>query len=79
MLPAQFIGNHLYLLKVGFHVAAQLFSIQKGYRIDCNVVMQVALIQMGANNHFKPLSEQTLSKLHTDGVGLLRGQLTRFE
>ena len=79
MLPTQFIRNLLYLLKVGFHIAAQFLPIQKGHRIDCNVVMQVVFIQMGADNYFEPLTEQALGKLHANGVGLLRGQLTRFE
>lgn len=79
MLPAQFVGNLLYLLKVGFHIAAQCLPIQKGDRIDCNVVMQVVFIQMGADDYFEPLTEQALGKLHANGVGLLWGQLTRFE
>ena len=79
MRPAQFIGNFLYLLKIGFHVAAQLFSVQKGHRIDCYVVMQVVLIQMRTDDHLEPLTEQPPGKLHANGVGLLRGQLTRFE
>ena len=79
MRPAQFIGNFLYLLKVGFHVAAQLLAVQKGHRIDCDVVMQVMFIQMGADDHLKPLTEQPFGKLHADGMGLLWGQLTRLE
>lgn len=79
MLPAQFVGNFLYLLKVGFHVAAQLLSIQKGHGIDCDVVVQVVFIQMGADDHLEPITEQPLGKLHADGMGLLRGQLTRLE
>ena len=79
MLPAQFIGNFLYLLKVGFHVAAQLLAVQKGHRIDCDVVMQVMFIQMGADDHLKPLTEHPFGKLHADGMGLLWGQLTRLE
>lgn len=57
MRPAQFIGNFLYLLKVGFHVAAQFLAVQKGHRIDCDVVMQVMFIQMGADDHLKTLTE----------------------
>lgn len=79
MLPAQFIRNLLYLLKVGFHVAAQLFAVQKGHGIDCNVIMQMVFIQMRTDDHLEPLTEQPLGKLYADGVGLLRGQLTRFE
>ena len=79
MLPAQFVGNLLYLLKISFHVAAQLLSIQKRHGIDCNVVMQVVFIQMRTDDHLEPLTEQPLGKLYADGVGLLRGQLTRFE
>lgn len=79
MRPAQFIGNLLYLLKVGFHVAAQLLAVQKGHRIDCDVVMQVMFIQMGADDHLKPLTEHPFGKLHADGMGLLWGQLTRLE
>ena len=79
MLPAQFVRNLLYLLKVGFHIAAQLLSVQKGHGIDCDVVVQVVFIQMGADDHFKPITEQPLGELHANGVGLLWGQLTRFE
>ena len=79
MRPTQFIGNFLYLLKVGFHVAAQLLAVQKGHRIDCDVVMQVMFIQMGADDHLEPLSEQPPRKLYTDGVGLLRGKLPRLK
>lgn len=79
MLPAQFVRNFLYLLKIGFHIAAQLLSVQKGHRIDCYVVMQVVLIQMRTDDHLEPLTEQPFGELHADGVGLLRGQLTRFE
>lgn len=79
MRPAQFVGNLLYLLKISFHVAAQLLSIQKRHGIDCDVVVQMVLIQMGADDHLKPITEQALGKLHANGVGLLRGQLTRLE
>lgn len=79
MLPAQFVRNFLYLLKIGFHIAAQLLSVQKGHRIDCYVVMQVVLIQMRTDDHLEPLTEQPPGELHANGVGLLRGQLTRFE
>lgn len=79
MLPAQFVRNFLYLLKIGFHIAAQLLAVQKGHRIDCDVVMQVVLIQMRTDDHLEPLTEQPPGKLHANGVGLLRGQLTRFE
>lgn len=79
MLPAQFVRNFLYLLKIGFHIATQLLSVQKGHRIDCYVVMQVVLIQMRTDDHLEPLTEQPPGKLHANGVGLLRGQLTRFE
>ena len=79
MLPTQFVGNLLYLLKVGLHVAAQLLSIQKGHGIDCDMVMQVVFIQMSADNYLEPLTEQPLGELHANGVGLLRGQFTRFE
>ena len=79
MLPAQFVGNLLYLLKIGLHIAAQLLAVQKGHGIDCNVIMQMVFIQMGADNHLEPLTEQPPGKLYADGVGLLRGQLTRFE
>lgn len=79
MRPTQFIGNFLYLLKVGFHVAAQLLAVQKGHRIDCDVVMQVMFIQMGADDHLKPLTEQPFGELNANSVGLLWCQLTRFE
>ena len=44
MLLAQFVGNFLYLLQIGFHVAAQLFAVQKGHGVDCNMVMQMVFI-----------------------------------
>ena len=75
MLPAQFVRNFLYLLKIGFHIAAQLLSVQKGHRIDCYVVMQVVLIQMRTDDHLEPLTEQPFGKLHADGMGLLGGNL----
>ena len=34
---------------------------------------------MGADDYLKPLTEHPLGELHADGVGLLWGQLTRFE
>lgn len=79
MLPAQFVGNLLYLLKIGFHIAAQFLPIQKGHRIDCDVVVQMVFIQMGADNYLEPLTEHPLGKLHANGMCLLWGQLTRFE
>ena len=36
-------------------------------------------IEVGSNDYLEPLSEQPSRKLYTDGVGLLRGQLTRLE
>lgn len=41
--------------------------------------MQVVFIQMGADDHLKPLTEQALGELHANGVGLFRGQFSRFE
>lgn len=79
MRPAQFIGNLLYLLKVGFHIAAQLLSVQKGNGVDRNVVVQMVFIQMSTDDHLEPLTEQPFGKLHADGMGLLWGQLTRLE
>lgn len=79
MRPAQFIGNFLYLLKVGFHVAAQLLAVQKGHRIDCDVVMQVVFIQMRTDDHLKTLTEQLSGELNANSVGLLWCQLTRLE
>ncbi len=69
----------MYLLKIGLHIAAQLLAVQKGHGVDCNVIMQVVFIQMRTDDHLEPLTEQPLGKLYADGVGLLRGQLTRFE
>ena len=43
------------------------------------MVVQMVFIQMSADDHLEPLSEQPPRKLYTDGVGLLWGQLTRFE
>ena len=41
--------------------------------------MQMVFIQMRTDDHLEPLTEQPLGKLYANGVGLLRGQLTRFE
>lgn len=41
--------------------------------------MQVMFIQMGADDHLEPLTEQPPGELHANGVGLLWCQLTRFE
>lgn len=43
------------------------------------MVMQVVFIQMSTDDNLEPFPEQPLSELHANGVGLLRGQLTRFE
>lgn len=39
----------------------------------------MVFIEVGSNDYLKPLTEQPLGKLHANGVGLLWGQLTRFE
>lgn len=43
------------------------------------MIVQMVFIQMSADDHLKPLSKQPPRKLHTDGVGLLRGKLTRLK
>lgn len=58
MPPGTVRQKFLYLLKIGFHIATQLLSVQKGHRIDCYVVMQVVLIQMRTDDHLEPLTEQ---------------------
>lgn len=39
----------------------------------------MVFIEVGSNDYLEPLAEQPPRKFHTDGVGLLWGQLTRFE
>lgn len=43
------------------------------------MVVQMVFIEVGSNDYLEPLAEQPPRKLHTDGVGLLRGQLTRLK
>ena len=43
------------------------------------MVVQMVFIEVGSNDYLEPLAEQPPRKFHTDGVGLLWGQLTRFE
>ena len=79
VFAAQVVRHLLDFFEVGFHIAAQLLSIQKRHGIDCDVVMQVVFIQMGADDNLEPFPEQPLGELHANGVGLFRGQLTRLE
>ena len=47
---------------------------------DTEVIMEgKRRIMLGSNNYLEPLSEQPSRKLYTDGVGLLRGNLTRLK
>ena len=39
----------------------------------------MVFIEVGSNDYLEPLSEQPSRKLYTDGVGLLRGNLTRLK
>ena len=39
----------------------------------------MVFIEVGSNKYLEPLSEQPSRKLYTDGVGLLRGNLTRLK
>jgi hypothetical protein len=41
--------------------------------------MQMVFIQMRTDDHLKTLTEQPSGELHANSVGLLWGQLTRFE
>lgn len=43
------------------------------------MIVQMVLIEVRSNDNLKPLSKQPPRKLHTDGVGLLRGNLTRLK
>lgn len=43
------------------------------------MVVQMVFIEVGSNDYLEPLSEQPSRKLYTDGVGLLRGNLTRLK
>ena len=79
IFAAQIIGHFLNFVKIGFHIAPQFPAVQKGHRVDCNMVVQMVLIEVCSNDYLKPLSKQPPRKLHTDGVGLLRGKLTRLK
>lgn len=75
VFAAQIIGHFLNFVKIGFHIAPQFPAVQKGHRVDCNMVVQMMLIEVCSNDYLKPLSKQPPRKLHTDGVGLLGGNL----
>lgn len=79
IFAAQIIGHFLDFVKIGFHIAPQFPAVQKGHRVDCDVVVQMVLIEVRSNDHLKPISKQPPRKLHTDGVGLLWGNLTRLK
>lgn len=79
VFAAQIIGHFLNFVKIGFHIAPQFPAVQKGHRVDRDVVVQMMLIEVRSNDYLKPISKQPPRKLHTDGVGLLRGKLTRLK
>ncbi len=66
-------------MEIGFHIAPQFLAVQKGHRVDRDVVVQMVLIKVRSNDYLEPLTEQPFGKLHADGMGLLWSQLTRLE
>lgn len=79
VFAAQIIGHSLNFVKIGFHIAPQFPAVQKGHRVDRDVVVQMMLIEVRSNDYLKLLSKQPPRKLHTDGVGLLRGDFSRLK
>ena len=53
--------------------------VYTGHRIDHQMIMQVVLIQMGADNDLIPFSKQPLGKFLPDSVCLLWRDLTRLK
>ena len=43
------------------------------------MVVQMVFIEVGSNDYLEPLAEQPPRKFHTDGVGLLGGNLPRLK
>ena len=53
--------------------------VYTGHRIDHQMIMQVVLIQMGADNDLIPFSKQSLGKFQPDSVCLLWCDLPRLK
>lgn len=53
--------------------------VYTGHRIDHQMIMQVVLIQMGADNDLIPFSKQPLGKFQPDSVCLLWCDLPRLK
>ena len=53
--------------------------VYTGHRIDHQMIVQVVLIQMGADNDLIPFSKQPLGKFQPDSVRLLWCDLPRLK
>ena len=71
-LPAHFVGDTAQVPKITLEVAAVLLSVHKGNGIENDVAVQVRPVNMGGNDNLVFVPQQTLGKLHTGGVGLVR-------
>ena len=78
VLPAQLVGNpaHLPVLVPALLV---LLAVHIGHRVDDEVVVQAAGVQMGGHQHLEPPAPHPAGQLHPDGVTLLRGHLPGLE
>ena len=78
MFPAQLVGHpaHLPVLVPALFV---LLAVHIGHRVDDEVVVQAAGVQMGGHQHLEPPAPHPAGQFHTNGVALLRGNLPGLE
>ena len=78
MFPAQLVGNSSQVLILAPPLLI-LLAVHIGHRVDDEVVVQTAGVQMGGHQHLEPLAPHPAGQLYPDGVALLRGHLPGLE
>lgn len=78
MFPAQLIGNSPQVLILAPPLLV-LLAIHIGHRVDDEVVVQAAGVQMGGHQHLEPPAPHPAGQCHPDGVALFRGHLPGLE